>query len=65
MVLLSWGKGIMELIIFGAVVAISIIYSKDSEGFVSLFGIGLKEAVRVFDNESIDCIRSKTHFDKD
>ena len=34
----------MELIIFGVVVAISIIYSKDNEGFVSIFGIDLEEA---------------------
>lgn len=45
----------MELIIFGATVAISIIYGKDSEEFVSLFGMGLEETVRVFDNESTDC----------
>ncbi len=45
----------MELIIFGAIVAISIIYGKDSEEFVSLFGMGLEETVRVFDNESMDC----------
>lgn len=45
----------MELIIFGAIVAISIIYGKDSEEFVSLFGMGLEKTVRVFDDESMDC----------
>ena len=55
----------MELIIFGVVVAISIIYSKDSEGFVSLFGVGLEEAVRVFDDESMDCSGCTAHFDTD
>lgn len=55
----------MELIIFGATVAISIIYGKDSEEFVSLFGMGLEETVRVFDNESMDCRGWTAHFDTD
>ena len=55
----------MELIILAAVFTIPIIYSKDSKDFVSLFSIDLKEAVRVFDNKSIDYIGSKAHFDKD
>lgn len=63
MVLLSWGR-YYELIIFGAVVVISIIYGKDSEGFVSLFSI-VEEAVRVFNDESMDCNGCTAHFDAD